>query len=113
MARKKATAAQESASLPKAIRMCLDSGKVLLGARDCIKMAMHGKGKLVIISSNMPKSQADDLRRFCSLSNLPALGFGGTSLELGSVCGKPFPVSALWIGEEGNSPILSFAKKKQ
>ncbi len=111
MARKKATAA-DAATIQKAIRMCLDSGKVLLGTRDTTKAALAGKGKLVIISSNMQANEASDLRRFCQLSALPVLDYAGNSIDLGSVCGKPFPVSALVINDVGNSPIMTFVGKK-
>jgi large subunit ribosomal protein L30e len=111
MARKKAAAA-DAATIQKAIRMCLDSGKVLLGANDASKQAMHGKGKLIVLASNMPANEASDIRNYCQLSDIPVLEFAGTSIELGSVCGKPFPVSAMWIGEVGNSPIMNFVAKK-
>ena len=97
-------------SLGKAIRMCLDSGKVKLGLRATTKDAMLGHGKLIVLAQNMPAPEASDIRRYCSLSRLPLVTFEGTSMELGSVCGKPFPVSALSITEVGNSPILSLVK---
>jgi ribosomal protein L30E len=33
-------------------------------------------------------------------------------MELGSVCGKPFPISVLSVYEEGSSNIIDLAKKK-
>lgn len=111
MARKKASA-NEAATIQKAIRMCMDSGKVLLGTRDTTKNALAGKGKLIIMASNMQPSESSDLRRYCQLSAIPVLVYEGTSIELGSICGKPFPVAALWIGDVGNSPIMDFVNKK-
>ncbi len=93
-------------NLGKAIRMCLDSGEVKLGLRTALKDAMLGRGKLVVIAQNMPAPEASDLSRYCALSKLPLVTFEGTSMELGSVCGKPFSVSALVVIEAGNSPIL-------
>jgi large subunit ribosomal protein L30e len=46
------------------------------------------------------------------MSNVPLIQFEGNSMELGSVCGKPFPVSVLSVFEEGSSNILELAKKK-
>jgi len=112
MARKKASAATESQSIPKAIRMCVDSGKTLIGKRDTMKMALLGRGKLIVIASNMPGSDKADMQHHCTLSGLPVLEFDGTSVELGAVCGKPFSISALWIGETGNSPIMALIAKK-
>ncbi|MDE1797992.1 MAG: 50S ribosomal protein L30e [Candidatus Micrarchaeota archaeon] len=111
MAKKTSNNAVDSASLSKAIRMCLDSGKVELGARTAIREALLGHGKLIVLASNAPADEQADLARYCALSNLPLLKFEGTSLELGSVCGKPFPVSALWVSEVGNSPIMGLVSK--
>lgn len=105
------SSANDSASLSKAIRMCLDSGKVSLGMQSARREAMHGRGKLVVVAANTPAEEKSDLVRFCKLSNLPLVPFEGTSMELGSVCGKPFPVSALWVSEVGNSPILNLIQK--
>ncbi len=108
---KKSNTAVDSANLSKAIRMCMDSGKVELGGRMAIREALLGHGKLIVIAANAPKEEAADLARYCQLSNMPLLQFTGTSIELGSVCGKPFPVSALWVSDVGNSPILTLVPK--
>lgn len=106
-----AASAHGAAAVSKAIRMCLDSGQVSLGMRTALSRALHGRGQLIVLAANAPADESSDLRRYCAISHLPLLPFEGTSLELGSVCGKPFPVSALWIGETGNSPILEFIPK--
>ncbi len=97
--------------MSKAIRMCVESGSVVFGERITVKKAMSGSGKLVILAANAPAENASDIRRYCALSNLPVVTFAGTSMELGSVCGKPFPVSMMMVDEVGNSPIMDFAKK--
>ena len=111
MARKKSAASADSMDIGKAIRMCLDSGKTELGFAQTMDGAKLGHGKLVVIAKNMPKQEADDMQRYCAISKIPLLVYGGTSMELGSVCGKPFPVSAMLILEAGNSPIMGFVQK--
>lgn len=106
------TGASDSASMSKAIRMCLDTGKVSLGMAGALKAALQGHGKLIVVAENAPAEVKSDLSRYCKIANMPMHEFEGTSMELGSVCGKPFPVSALLVSEVGNSPILGLVAKK-
>lgn len=99
--------------LAKAIRLVVDTGKVELGSDKAKKIALMGGAKLLVIANNIPKSTLADLEHFAKLSNIPILEFAGPSLELGTTCGKPFPVSALTIIEEGNSKILEAISEKK
>ncbi|MFH0971976.1 MAG: 50S ribosomal protein L30e [Candidatus Micrarchaeota archaeon] len=92
--------------LNKAIRLVVDTGKVELGSDKARKIALLGSAKLLVLANNLPKPALRDLEHYAKLSSVPVLEFNGTSLELGTVCGKPFPVSALTVIEEGNSKIL-------
>jgi large subunit ribosomal protein L30e len=109
MARKK-TAEAAGSDLARAIRQCVDSGRVAFGANTAIKRALSGSARLLIYSRNCPKDTVQDALRFCRLSGIPALRFDGTSLELGTVAGRPHAVSLLTVFEAGNSGILEFAK---
>ncbi|MBI5035860.1 50S ribosomal protein L30e [Candidatus Micrarchaeota archaeon] len=93
--------------LQRSIRLAVDSGKVTLGSQRTIQHALHGDAKLVVIAKNCPEDVAKDLKHYCSLSEVRVLDFNGTSIELGTVCGKPFPVSALSVVNEGDSDILT------
>lgn len=93
--------------LQRSIRLAVDSGKVTLGSQRAVQHALHGDAKLVVISKNCPTEVAKDLKHYCNLSEVRILDFNGTSIELGTVCGKPFPVSALSVVEEGDSDILT------
>ncbi len=97
--------------LGKAIRIAVDTGKVALGADGTLKRAMHGDAKLVILSSNCPAERKMDLEHYSKLSNVPVVEFIGSSVELGVACGKPFPVSAMSVIDEGNSDILKAVQK--
>lgn len=92
--------------LSKSIRLAFDSGKVELGADKAKKIVLRGEAKLVVIARNCPSETAADLKHYCKLSSTPVIEFPGTSMELGTVCGKPFTVSVLSVLEEGNSGIL-------
>lgn len=92
--------------LGKSIRIAVDTGKVALGADGALKRALHGDAKLLVISANCPAERKADLERYAKLSGVPLVEFRGSSVELGVACGKPFPVSAMSVIEEGNSEIL-------
>jgi len=97
--------------LNKSIRMAVDTGKVLMGADKTVKAALNGTAKLIVIASNCPIQRRQDLKHYSQLSGIPVLDFKGTSIELGTVCGKPFPVSAMSVLDAGNSDLLDAAKK--
>ncbi len=96
--------------LAKSIRFAVDTGKVELGLKQTLKIALNGNAKLVIIAKNCPNDSSADVKRFTTLSQTPLVVFEGTSVELGNACGKPFPVSALSVIEEGNSDVLKTIK---
>ena len=93
--------------LSKAIRLAVDTGKVDLGAQMTKRHALNGSSKLIILAKNCPAEVRNDITHYAQLSEVKLTEFTGTSLELGNVCGKPFPVSALSVLEAGNSDILS------
>lgn len=97
--------------LNKSIRLAVDSGEVVLGTDKTKKLALTGKAKIIVLSSNALREQAQDVKHYCNLSKTPLVVFQGTSIELGTVCGKPFPISALSVLNEGNSDILKAAKQ--
>ncbi len=110
--RKRKSKKEKENPLSSAIRLAVESGKVGFGSRKGIKDILMGNIKLAVIASNVPPSLAEDVRRFGEISEIPLVMFPGTSIELGSICGKPFPVSVLAVYEEGVSNILEFEKKK-
>ena len=65
---------------------------------------------MIVIAGNCPKEIAQDVQAFCKLSGIPTIAFEGTSLELGTVAGRPHPVAVLSVLDTGNSTIMQFAK---
>ncbi|VVC00683.1 50S ribosomal protein L30e [uncultured archaeon] len=111
MARKKAAAETAVSALAKAIRQCVDSGKVEFGTNVGVKSSLSGRAKLVVISSNCPSQVKDDVVRFCKLSSVPCITYEGTSLELGTIAGRPHPVAILTVYDPGNSGLLELSKQ--
>ena len=102
--RRKSTKEKENPVIG-AIRLTVESGKVGFGSRK----ALAENVKLLIIAKNAPERIKEDM----SKSKIPTIEFEGSTMELGAVCGKPFPVSVLSVMNEGNSNILELVKKKQ
>ena len=87
----------------KALRSAVSTGKVYFGINETKKAISNGKAKLVIISSNCPKDYIDAINSFKKVSTY---NFRGSNVDLGSTCGKPFPVSVLTVVKPGKSNIL-------
>jgi len=99
--------------IDKAIATAVKTGKVMFGANEAIKSAKLGRAKLIILASNCPANIRKDIEYYSKLSGVPIFDYKGTSIDLGTLCGKPFVVSALTIREPGDSEILKIIKSKE
>ncbi len=95
------------------IRRAVDTGKAQFGEKQAEKNILKGNGELIIISSNTKKLLKERLEHYAKLSEIPFYEFPGTSVELGSICGKPFPVSVLTVLSKGKSKILEIKKERK
>ncbi|MEW6748695.1 MAG: 50S ribosomal protein L30e [Candidatus Micrarchaeota archaeon] len=110
--RRRKTKKERENPLTTAIRLAVESGKVEFGARTGIAASILGKAKLFVIASNTPSDIRDKVSTYSKASSIPVIEFEGSTMELGSVCGRPFPISVLSVFEEGTSSIMDLAKKK-
>jgi large subunit ribosomal protein L30e len=110
--RRRKTRKERENPLTMALRLAVESGKVDFGGKAGISSAMQGSAKLLVMSNNTPEGIRSKVEGYSKSSGIPLVRFEGSSMELGSVCGKPFPVSVLSVFEEGSSNILELAKKK-
>ncbi|MDR0900281.1 MAG: 50S ribosomal protein L30e [Methanobrevibacter sp.] len=94
----------------RGIRVAVDTGDVILGSEKSIQSLKLGNGQLAIVAKNSPKNILEDVEYYCKLSEIPFYTFEGTSVELGSVCGKPFTVATLVINDPGDSTILELKR---
>lgn len=88
--------------IARALKTAATTGDVRFGLEETKKSLKKGEAKLVVLASNCPEKE--EVR---SGSSAKVLVFDGTNVELGSACGKPFPISALAIINPGESNILS------
>ena len=87
----------------RALRQVVQTGEVHFGVRQAKRALKDRTAQLLIVPENIPQDTLTDLR---SVSKVPMVRFSGTNFELGTVCGKPFSVSALTIIEAGDSDIM-------
>ncbi|MDD5148760.1 MAG: 50S ribosomal protein L30e [Candidatus ainarchaeum sp.] len=97
----------------KEIRRAVDTGEVEFGFKQSEKNVLKGNAELIILSSNVQKRIMEKMRHYCAAAGTPLYNFPGKSVELGSVCGKPFVISCLCIGKAGKSRVLDLAKNKR
>ncbi len=95
----------------KQIQIAVKTGKVTLGVKEALDAARFAKAKLLILASNCPVQDKADIIQYAKQSSLQVYNYQGTSLDLGSACGKPFVVAALTIKEPGDSEILKLAER--
>jgi large subunit ribosomal protein L30e len=88
--------------IARALKTAATTGDVRFGLAETKKSVKKGEAKLVVVSSNCPGGSVVP-----SGGAPKVLIFEGTNVELGSACGKPFPISALAIISPGESNILS------
>ena len=79
---------------------------LITGYRNTIKSLRQGQAKLIVISKNCPAIRKTELEYYTMLAKADVHHFDGNNVELGTACGKLFPVSAMIISEAGDSDIL-------
>ncbi|MGB9660042.1 MAG: 50S ribosomal protein L30e [Nitrososphaerales archaeon] len=93
--------------LEKILRTVMKTGKFIIGAKEVSK-SIRGS-KIIIYSSSLPKDWVSEVVKTCKSLSIPFIEFKGTSIDLGRICGKPFPMSAIAIkspGEVDLSPLI-------
>jgi large subunit ribosomal protein L30e len=95
------------ADLARDIRLAVDTGKVALGYREVAKSISEDKAKVVVVAEKGDKDMVNDIIHLCSVSGIKLLKFSDGSIELGTVCGKPYSVNAVAIIDQGHSNIFN------
>ncbi|ODV88959.1 hypothetical protein CANCADRAFT_132312 [Tortispora caseinolytica NRRL Y-17796] len=88
------------------LQLVVKSGKFTLGYKSTLKSIRTGKAKLIIVASNTPRLRVSELEYYCMLAGVPTYYFNGSNNDLGTACGRLFPVGVLSILEAGDSDIL-------
>ncbi|MBI2085314.1 MAG: ribosomal L7Ae/L30e/S12e/Gadd45 family protein [Candidatus Aenigmarchaeota archaeon] len=79
----------------KELKTALERDKVVIGTEESIKAAGSGKVKTLVYSANCPSLIRERLKSVALTKKLEVEQFDGNSVELGTMCGKPFAVAVL------------------
>ncbi len=88
------------------LRLVIDTGKVAFGNREVMRTISSATAMAVVVADKGRREIIEDILHTCKISGIKVIRFGGNSLELGTLCRKPFSVNALAVLESGNSNIL-------
>jgi large subunit ribosomal protein L30e len=88
------------------IRKAAETGRVLFGTEQSIRMIRTGEAKLVIVASNTSEKAKEDIEYYAGLADVRVHYYQGSGVELGTLCGKPFIVSVLSVISPGESNLL-------
>ena len=97
---------RRSSSLDVELRRLLKTGKVVIGAKRSIAAIKLGKAKGVVLVTKLPKHIEDDVLYYARLSEVKVIRFPGSSYDLGTAVGKPFPITTIAIIDPGDSNLL-------
>jgi large subunit ribosomal protein L30e len=87
-------------NIERMLKAVIETGELRYGLKQCKKTIAKDKAKLLVLANNCPDGSMEN-------TSVKTYNFEGTNVELGRACGKPFPISALVIVDEGTSNILS------
>ena len=79
----------------KEVKTALEKGKVVIGTKKSLKAAGSGKVKILVYDANCPSAIRERLKIVAATNKVEVEQFDGNSIELGTMCGKPFAVSVL------------------
>lgn len=84
-------------SLTEEIQSALKSGRIVIGHKESIRFIKVSTPKLIVIAKNAPEKTREEIEYNAKITKVKMEVFDGNSKELGVICGKPFPVTALAI----------------
>ncbi|MCS7093878.1 MAG: ribosomal L7Ae/L30e/S12e/Gadd45 family protein [Candidatus Aenigmarchaeota archaeon] len=75
------------------IKEALKENKAILGYREVLKFIRNNNVELVVLAKNTPEK----IKNIILHSNVAVEIFDGSSKEMGTLCGKPYPVAVIAI----------------
>ena len=100
-------------SIDPQLRLALSTGRIQLGSKQAVRDLRRGRAKMVIISSNCPVVYKETIEKHGELGETVVWHHDKDSVDLGMLCGKPYPVSAIVLNDPGDSKILDVAKEDE
>jgi len=98
-------------SFERALKDLLETGKYIIGSKRSLKALKLGQAKMIIMAENAPPSYKKKALYYAKLAKVPVYIYKGTSVELGTLAGKPFRISMIAVLDEGSSKIMELAEE--
>ncbi len=95
----------QEVSVDSIIKNIVRGGKISIGFRRSSKLLKTGRLKAVILAEGSPRSIVSDTMYYAKLGGVPVIVFKGSSMDLGNLIGKPFPVTVIGVIDPGNMSI--------
>jgi len=83
--------------LEKTIKENLKEDKVIIGFKSVIKILKKGSPQMIVLANNIPEENKKMIIHNAQISNVEIKEYQNDNVNLGLVCGKPFPISVLAI----------------
>jgi len=83
--------------LEKTIKENLKEDKVIIGFKSVIKILKKGSPQMIVLANNIPEENKKMIIHNAQISNIEIKEYQNDNVNLGLVCGKPFPISVLAI----------------
>lgn len=98
----------ELSDVNRELQKVVNSGKILIGARETIKALRRKEAKIVIHASNCPEEIRGEFKDIDKKEKkkIAHYEYPANSLELGLACGKPYSIASLCITDTGESELL-------
>jgi len=94
-------------NIDRALRSSIRTGDVVLGSNQTLVAVGSSQAKLMIHASDCPEEVRSQLEN----TDVPVYSYSGRGKDLGSACGKPFPVAALAVIDPGDSEIMGLLRE--
>jgi len=84
-------------NITKLIKTRVKEKKVILGYRTVIKSIKNARPELIVFANNIPEEKRRMIEHNAKIAKIETKEYPNDGVNLGLVCGKPFPVSVLAI----------------
>jgi large subunit ribosomal protein L30e len=95
----------------KALKDVSKKGTIITGEKQTKAAVQKGDAKLVVIANNCP--YADTITSLAKEHKVPVFNYTATGVDLGTTCGKNYPISSFAVLKEGDSNILQLVQRRK
>ena len=95
--------------LEKIIKDAIEDGKYSFGTKEAISTIKNSK--VIVLSNSIQEKTLEKMLEVAKSSKVPTLNYGGSSVELGRLCGTQFRISALSLKTLSDTNLKAITKE--